>query len=57
MSFEAKVGQHDDLVSGLLLALRMIMTLQDWDPAIYDKMREDHYEDLVMPMPIYVSNY
>jgi hypothetical protein len=57
MSFEAKVGQHDDLVSGLLLALRMIMTLQDWDPAIYDKMREDTYEDLVMPMPIYVSNY
>ena len=57
MSFEAKVGQHDDLVSGLLLALRMIITLQDWDPAIYDKMREDTYEDLIMPMPIYVSNY
>jgi hypothetical protein len=57
MSFEAKVGQHDDLVSSLLLILRMIMTLQDWDPAVYDKMREDPYEDLVMPMPIYVSNY
>ena len=57
ISFEAKVGQHDDLVSSLLLAIRMITMLQDWDPAIYDKMREEHNEDLVMPMPIYISSF
>jgi hypothetical protein len=57
MSFEGKVGQHDDLVSSILLAIRMLMTLQDWDPAIYDKMREETYEDIIMPMPIYISSF
>jgi hypothetical protein len=57
LSFEGKTGQHDDLVSSVLLALRMIMLLQDWDPAIYDKMREEREDEWVMPMPIYVSSY
>lgn len=57
ISFEGKVGAHDDLVSSLLLALRMIMILQEWDPAIYDKMREEHEDEWLMPMPIYINNY
>lgn len=57
VSFEAKVGQHDDLVSGLLLAIRMALILQEWDPSIYDKMREEREDEFVMPMPIYISNY
>jgi hypothetical protein len=57
VSFEAKVGQHDDLVSSMLLAIRMAMMLQEWDPAIYDKMREERENEFVMPMPIYISNY
>jgi len=57
LGFEGKTGQHDDLVSSLLLALRMVMLLQDWDPAIYDKMREEREDEWVMPMPIYVSSY
>jgi hypothetical protein len=58
ISFEGKVGSHDDLVSSLLLAIRMISMLQDWDPAIYDKMREVHAdEDWDLPMPIYISSY
>lgn len=57
ISFEGKVGAHDDLVSSLLLALRMIMLLQDWDPAVYDKMREEHQDEWIMPMPIYISNF
>jgi len=57
ISFEAKVGSHDDLVSSLLLALRMSMILQEWDPAIYDKMREEREDEFLMPMPIYISNY
>lgn len=57
ISFESKVGAHDDLVSSLLLALRMTVILQEWDPAIYDKLREEHEDEWVMPMPIYISNY
>lgn len=58
ISFKAKTGQHDDLVSSLLLALRMVMLLQDWDPLIYEKMR-DHsgLEDHDLPLPIYISSF
>ena len=58
ITYKAKSGQHDDLVSSLLLAIRMIMLLQDWDPSIYEKMR-DHtgLEEHDLPMPIYISSY
>lgn len=58
ITFKAKVGQHDDLVASLLLAIRMVMLLQDWDPTIYDKMR-DHsgMEEHDLPLPIYISSY
>ena len=55
LGFEAKVGEHDDLVASLLLNLRMIMLLQDWDPSIYEKMHEHVSEELVLPMPIYIG--
>jgi hypothetical protein len=35
----------------------MMMVLQDWDPAIYDKMREEREDEWIMPMPIYVSSF
>lgn len=57
ITFKAKTGQHDDLVTSLLLAVRMITVLQDWDPAIYDKMREHTQEDYDLPLPIYISNF
>lgn len=57
ISFEAKEGATDDLVSAMLLAIRMALMLQEWDPAIYDKMREEREDEFVMPMPIYISNY
>jgi len=38
-----------------LLNVRMIMLLQDWDPAIYEKFNEHPDDDIVMPMPIYIS--
>ena len=58
ISFKAKSGQHDDLVSSLLLALRMVMLLQDWDPLIYEEMR-DHsgLEEHDLPLPIYISSF
>jgi hypothetical protein len=58
ITFKAKTGQHDDLVAAILLCMRMVLLLQDWDPAIYDKMR-DHsgLEEYDMPMPIYISSY
>lgn len=58
ITFGAKTNSHDDLVMSLLLAIRMVLMLQDWDPNIYNKMREDiALEEYDLPMPIYVSTY
>jgi hypothetical protein len=58
ITFKAKDQQYDDLVSSLLLAVRMIVLLGDWDPVIYNKMIEDaKMDDYEMPMPIYVSSF
>jgi hypothetical protein len=56
ISFSGKTGSTDDLVSSMLLALRMIMMLQEWDPSIYDKMREEREDEWIMPMPIYITH-
>jgi hypothetical protein len=57
-SFEAKETQHDDLVAALLLAVRMIVMLGDWDPAVYAKMTEDReLTETDYPMPIYIGSY
>ena len=55
LSFEAKVGEHDDLVSSLLLNIRMTMMLQDWDPSVYEKIHEHVNEDAILPMPIFIG--
>ena len=57
-TFKAKDGQHDDLVSSTLLNIRMLMSLQEWDPAIYEKMRDQEgMGEYDLPMPIYISTY
>ena len=56
-SYNAKLGQTDDLISATLLALRMMDVLKDWDPRIYDTFNQsDQHGDYVEPMPIFVSN-
>jgi len=57
ISFAGKGDTNDDLVSSILLALRMIVVLQDWDPAIYDKLREEAEDEWIMPMPIYINTF
>jgi hypothetical protein len=55
VGFGAKTGEHDDLVSGCLLIIRMAGILSDWDPKIYEKMTDKLTEDQ-LPMPIFVSS-
>jgi len=57
-SYEAKLGATDDLVSAMLLALRMIAVLKDWDPRVYDTFTQvEADEDYEPPMPIFISSY
>ena len=58
-SYQAKLGQTDDLISATLLAIRMMDVLKDWDPRVYNTFNQteqlDEYEP---PMPIFISrNY
>ena len=57
-SYKAKSGEHDDLVSAMLLAMRIIAVLKDWDPKVYTSFSQadEDTADKVMPMPIFVSH-
>jgi len=60
VTFKAKSGEQDDLVSAMLLCVRMSQVLADWDVRVFDSistgdtmMGDDDYE---MPMPIFISS-
>ena len=57
VTFKAKDGEHDDLVSSLLLLVRMAEVLSDWDIRVGDGMtsRDEFQEDWEPPLPIFVS--
>ena len=48
-SFEAKIGETDDLVMSMLLAIRMMQAIQNFDANVDETLRS-HEED-IMPMP------
>ena len=49
ITFKAKPGETDDLVMALLLAVRMIMMLQEFDAKLDNELRE--IQDFIEPMP------
>lgn len=54
-SFAAKSGEHDDLVSALLLIVRMSMVVGKWDDRTAEHMKDSQLleiEELVEPMPV-----
>ena len=56
-SFKAKSGQNDDLVSALLLIIRMSVILADWDASVFDTisvsgMLEEEWDE---PLPVYMT--
>ena len=53
MSYSAKPGQHDDLVSACLLMTRMMKVLADFDPKIFEKWTDRTSQ--ITPMPIFGS--
>jgi hypothetical protein len=49
VSYEAKIGETDDLVMSLLLAIRMMQAMQNFDATIDETLRSQDEE--IMPMP------
>lgn len=57
-SFKAKPGAMDDLVSSIILTLRVINVMKDWDPNVYKTFNQIAVEeDYEPPMPIFVTSY
>lgn len=58
-SYQAKSDAPDDLISALLLTLRMLYVMKDWDQSVYSTFVQiEHEESYEPPMPIFVStNY
>jgi len=57
-SFAAKSGEHDDLVSALLMIVRMSQLIARWDDNTASQIRNNdlvEVDDLVEPLPIAVS--
>jgi hypothetical protein len=48
--YEAKAGEHDDLVMSMLLAVRIAVFLREYDPNLDEKLK-DVADEIVMPMP------
>ena len=59
VSFKAKQGQHDDLVSAVLLIVRMTSVLSEWDPGVLELMSIDGNltDEWESPLPVFVSSY
>ena len=58
VSFKAKQGQHDDLVSAVLLVVRMSVVLAEWDPNVLETLSIDGInDDWEAPLPVFVSSY
>lgn len=59
-SYKAKIGEHDDLVSSVLLIVRMSVILAEWDPRVFEylKVGADWGEDEAWepPLPIFISS-
>lgn len=49
-SYEAKPGEHDDLVMSFMLVVRMAQLLREFDPHLDDKLK-DELDDDMMPLP------
>ena len=48
--YAAKLGEHDDLVMSMLLAIRMIQLLQNFDASMDAELR-DNIDSFIEPMP------
>jgi hypothetical protein len=48
--YAAKIGETDDLVMSMLLAVRMATFLREYDPSLDEKLK-DSSEEIIMPMP------
>lgn len=56
-SFKAKNGDHDDLVSALLLLVRMSSLIADWDPRVFETLSgQSGDEEFEAPLPIFISS-
>jgi len=55
VTFQGKVGQTDDLVSAILLGVRMIQVMQGFDANLDMKIRDVEGEEMLFPLPFVMT--
>lgn len=53
--YEAKLGERDDLVMALILAVRMMQVIQKFDGEIDMKIRDIEGEEMTEPLPFFMT--
>jgi hypothetical protein len=53
ISYEAKIGETDDLVMSMLLAIRMMQAIQNFDATVDETLRSEDEE--ILPLPFIMS--
>lgn len=53
--YEAKIGRTDDLVTAMLLVIRMMQVVQEFSLELDMKIRDLDVDDIVMPLPVIMS--
>jgi hypothetical protein len=53
ISYEAKIGETDDLVMSMLLAIRMMQAIQNFDALVDETLRSE--EEEILPLPFIMS--
>jgi hypothetical protein len=53
ISYEAKIGETDDLVMSMLLAIRMMQAIQTFDSSVDERLRNEDEE--ILPLPFIMS--
>lgn len=53
-SYRAKPGEHDDLIMSMIIVVRLLSIVQEWDDGIGEAMGDDSMLDdmIIEPMPI-----
>lgn len=54
-SYAAKIGRTDDLVTAMLLTIRMMQVVQEFSMELDMKIRDMDADDIVMPLPVIMT--
>lgn len=53
-SYQAKIGENDDLIMSTLLCVRCLQNLIQWEPELLENLKDCIVDEDIEPMPVFV---